>query len=89
VRHLGRLDAVPPAANRRKVEILGRIDGDIVAADRPAEDDAERVEDVRDRRGGEALAAEVVDEVLNVAALQLGQLPTAEGGDDVRVESCS
>jgi len=32
------------------------------------------------------LAAKAVDEVLNVAALQLGQLPAAEGGDDVRVE---
>ena len=86
VRHLGRLDPVAAAADRGQVEVLGRVDSDLVAADRPAEDDAERIEDVRDRRGGEALAAQAVDEVLNVAALQLGQLPSAEGGDDVGVE---
>jgi hypothetical protein len=86
VRHLGRLDPVPAAADGGEVEVLGWIDSDLVAADRPAEDDPERVKDVRDRRGGEALAAKAIDEVLNVAALQLGQLPSAEGGDDVGVE---
>ena len=69
VRHLGRLDPVPPATDRGKVEVLGRIDGYLVAADRPAEDDAQRIENVRDGRGGQALRAEVVDEVLDVTAL--------------------
>jgi hypothetical protein len=49
VRHLGRLDPVAAAADRGQVEVLGRVDGDLVAADRPAEYDPERVEDVRDR----------------------------------------
>ena len=86
VGNLGRFDPVAPAADGRQVEVLGRVDGDLVAADRAAEDDAERIEDVRDRRGGEALAAKAVDEVLYVAALQLGQLPSAEGRDHVRVQ---
>jgi hypothetical protein len=86
VRDLWRLDPIAAAADGGQVEVLGRIESDLVAADRPAEDDPERVEDVRDRRGGEALAPQPVHEVLNVAALQLGQLPSAEGGDDVGVE---
>ncbi|MFZ0976755.1 MAG: hypothetical protein WAN22_31325 [Solirubrobacteraceae bacterium] len=64
-------DPVAAAADRRKVEVVGRIDRDLVSADGPSEDDAQRIEDVRDGRGGQALRAEVVDEVLNVAALDL------------------
>jgi hypothetical protein len=87
--HLGRLDPIPAAADGGQVEVLGWIDSDLVAPDRPAEDDPERVEDVRDGGGGEALAAEAVDEVLNVAPLQLGQLPSAEGGMTYAWRSCS
>ncbi|MFZ0377387.1 MAG: hypothetical protein WCD11_20200 [Solirubrobacteraceae bacterium] len=79
-------DPVAAAADRREVEVVGRIDRDLVAADRPAKDDAQRIEDVRDGRGGQALLAEVVDEVLDVAALDLRQFPAAEGRDDVRQE---
>jgi hypothetical protein len=83
MRALGRLDAVTPAPDGREVEVVGRIDRDLVSADGPAEDDAEWIEDVRDGRGGQAILAEVVDEVLNVAALDLRQLPAAEFRDDV------
>ncbi|HEY3946949.1 MAG TPA: hypothetical protein VGL78_17130 [Solirubrobacteraceae bacterium] len=86
VRHLGRFDPVAAAADRGQVEVLGRIESDLVAADRPAEDDPERIEDVGDGGGREGLAPQRVHEVLNVAALQVGQLPSAEGGDDVGVE---
>jgi hypothetical protein len=48
------LDPVAPATDRREVEVVGRIDRDLVPADRPAEDDAQRIEGVRDGRGGEA-----------------------------------
>ena len=67
--YLRRLDPFAPAADRGEVEVLGRIDGDLVSADRPAEDDAQRIEDVGDGRGGEALAAQAVDEVLHATAL--------------------
>ena len=83
MRDLGRLDPVAAAADRREVEVVGRIDRDLVSADGPAEDDAQRIEDVRDGRGGQALLAQVVDEVLNIAPLNLRQLPAAEGRDDV------
>ncbi len=83
---LGWLDSIPAATDRWEVEVLDRVDRDLVSADRPAEDDAQGIEDVRDGGGGEALTAEAVDEVLNISALQLGQLPPAEGWDDVRVE---
>ena len=76
-------DPVAPAPDRREVEVVGRIDRDLVPTDRAAEDDAQRIEGVRDDRGGQALLAEVVDEVLDVAALDLRQLPSAERRDDV------
>jgi hypothetical protein len=47
VRDFWRLDAVAAPADRGEVEVLGWIDSDLVGADRPAEDDPERVEDVR------------------------------------------
>ena len=77
-------DPVTAAADRREVEVVGRVDRELVSADRPPEDDAQRIENVRDGRGGQALLAKVVDEVLDVAALDLRQLPAAEGRDDVR-----
>jgi hypothetical protein len=86
VRALGRLDPIAPAADGRPVEVLGRIESYLVAADRPPEDDPQRVEDVRDRRGGEALAPEAVHEVLDIAPLDLSQLPGSERRDDVGVE---
>ena len=79
-------DPVTAAADRREVEVVGRVDRDLVSADRPAEDDPQRIEIVRDGRGGQSLLAQVVDEVLDVAALDLRQLPAAEGRDDVRPE---
>src|ERR1019366_6467851 len=42
VRFLGRFDPVAPTADRGKVEVLGRVDGHLVSADRSAEDDAQR-----------------------------------------------
>jgi hypothetical protein len=83
VRHLGRLDPVAAAADCGQVEVVGRVDGDLVSADRPAEDDAKRIEDVRDARRGEALAPQAVDEVLDVAPLDLRELSGSERGDDV------
>ena len=46
------LDPVAAAADRREVEVVGRVDRELVSADRPANDDAQRIEDVRDGRGG-------------------------------------
>jgi len=86
VRDLGRLDPVALPADRREVEVVGRVDGNLVTPDRPAVDHPERVKDVVDRRGGEALLAEVVDEVLYVAAMQGGQLCASEYRHDVRLE---
>ena len=86
VRHLGRFDPVAAAADRGQVEVLGRIESDLVAADRPAEMTRRGSRMLAMVEGGEALAPQPVHAVLNVAALQLGQLPSAEGGDDVGVE---
>jgi hypothetical protein len=36
VRCLGRFDPVPAAADRGKVEVLGRVDRDLIPADRAA-----------------------------------------------------
>lgn len=36
--------------------------------------------------GGQAPLAQVVDEVLDVAALDLRELPVAERGDDIRAQ---
>jgi len=66
------LDPVAATADGGQVEVLGRIDSDLVSADRPAEDDAQRVEDVRNGGGREALAAQAVDEVLDVAPPRAG-----------------
>ena len=78
-------DPVTAAADCREVEIVGRVDRELVSADGPSEDDAERIEDVRDGRGGQALRAQVVDEVLDVAPLDLRELPAAKGRDDICV----
>ncbi|HEV7175826.1 MAG TPA: hypothetical protein VGN29_10060 [Solirubrobacteraceae bacterium] len=86
VRDLGRLDPVATSADSREVEVVGRVDRDLVSAHRPPEDDAQRIEDVRDGRGGQALGAEVVDEVLNVAPVDLRQLEAAERRHDVGLE---
>src|ERR1700734_450944 len=80
----GRLDPVAPAPDGRQVEVLGRVDGYLVSADRAPEDDAKRIEDVRDARRGEALAPQAVDEVLDIAPLDLRQLPGSERRDDTR-----
>ena len=67
-------DAVALAANGGQLEVVGRVDEQHVIADRAPADDAQRVEDVRDRRGGErfavglAASAESLDEFLHVAA---------------------
>src|SRR3984885_1938371 len=79
-------DPVTAAADRREVEVVGRVDRELVSADGPPEDDAKRIEDVRDGRCGQALLTQVVDEVLHVAALNLRQLPASEGRDDIRAE---
>jgi len=76
-------DPVTAAADRREVEVVGRVDRELVSTDGPAEDDPQRIEDVRDGRGGQALLAQIVDEVLDVAAVDLRQLPAAERWDDL------
>ncbi|HUA07143.1 MAG TPA: hypothetical protein VMB27_24765 [Solirubrobacteraceae bacterium] len=70
-------DPVTSAADRREVEVVGRVDRELVSADGPPEDDPQRIEDVRDGRCGQALLAQVVDEVLDVAALDLRELQAA------------
>ncbi|MDQ2760194.1 MAG: hypothetical protein M3Y17_07095 [Actinomycetota bacterium] len=57
VRDLGRLDPISAAADGGEVEILGRVESDLIAPDRSPIDHPERVEDVGDRRWGESLAA--------------------------------
>jgi hypothetical protein len=42
------------AADGGHLEVIGRVDRDLVAADRAAEDDAQWVDDVVDHRRGEA-----------------------------------
>ncbi|MDQ6822319.1 MAG: hypothetical protein M3076_18625 [Actinomycetota bacterium] len=86
MRDLGRLNPVAASADCRQVEVLGRIDRHLVSADRAAEDDAQRIEDVRDSGRREPPLAEVVYEVLDVAPLDVRELPIAERGDDVCVE---
>ena len=66
--------------------MAGGVDREVAVLDRPAEDHAERHQDVPHRRRVEALAEEAVGEVLDVAALHVAESLRAELGEDAVAE---
>jgi hypothetical protein len=83
------LDPVASATDRREVKVVGWIDRDLVSADRPAEDDAQRIEDVCDGRGGEALLAQVVDEAWTSRRWICDSFQAPRAGTTYERSSCS
>ena len=83
----GRRDAVAPSTvGRRHVEPGARVGADLAVAGGAAEDDAQRVQRVADRRAGQAGGDEVVDEPLEVGAGDGRQLGRPEARQDAQAQ---
>jgi hypothetical protein len=65
-----------------QLKVLGRIDRHDVAADRPTEDHAQRVQDVLDRRRRQPIRGQRICEALDVGAGDLREPLAPEYGHD-------